>query len=186
MNDNEIREQILQNDTNAFKLIYEYWYGGMCLYAGRFVYDSQAAEDVVQQVLINVWDQRYKLQEVRSLKAYLLRMIYNSCMNYLDHQKVVNKHKEAALQQLNEMELRCIEESETDHSEIIKALDTLPERNREVFRLHYFEGLKHKEIAAKLNISDRTVETHIVKGLRKLRTLLKKNVHIFLLLCKGF
>lgn len=186
MNDNEILQRILKNDTSAFELIYECWFGGLCLYAGRFISDTQAAEDVVQQVLINVWEKRSTLHNIRSLKAYLLRLIYNSSMNYLDHQKVVNRHKETALQQLNEMELLSIEESESNHSELKKALETLPERNREIFKLHYFEGLKHKEIAAQLNISDRTVETHIVKGLRKLRTLLKKNVPIFLLLCKGF
>lgn len=177
MHEQEILKLIISGDREVFKTVYQKWYAELCIYAQHFTSDADEAEDIVQNILVKLWDKRNSLKSVKSLKSYLYRMVHNACLNKHEHTKVKEKHKSEALATLHEFEIEAysIDDETNDFSNLKSALEKLPEKNRNIFKMHYFQGLKHKEIAEQLNISDRTVETHIVKGLRKLRELLKKS-----------
>lgn len=179
MKEQEILKRISENDTGVFELIYDRWFAPLCIYASRFLQDNDDAEEVVQGVMVKLWEQGHDIRKIQSLNSYLFKMVYNVCINKIEHGKVVQKHRDSAVYELQELEWQAFDHDDSDdYGELNKALDQLPPKNKEIFKLHYFEGLKHKEIAEKLNISDRTVETHIVKGLKKLRGFLKKNIQL--------
>jgi RNA polymerase sigma-70 factor (ECF subfamily) len=107
----------------------------------------------------------------------LYRTVHNNSINELKHIQVVDKHAEGVKSELDAIAFDGIDEDyQTKVSAMLAdAIEALPAKKSEIFKLKYFEGLKHKEIAARLGISYRTVETHIVKGLQKLRETLKED-----------
>ena len=110
-----------------------------------------------------------------SIKSYLYKSVYNSCLNEIKHRKVVNNHIDRELLdfyfseivQTPEAELALL--GEDINNALREAIDKLPERCREVFVLSKMEELSNKEIAERLNISVKTVEVQMTKALSRLR-----------------
>jgi RNA polymerase sigma-70 factor (ECF subfamily) len=137
--------------------------------------DVEIARDTVQQLYYKIWENRMVLNISISIKAYLFKSLYHACLNTLQHQKNIQKYEECQLADLYFSTIIQTPEAEMFlwQSDIKQALQeaiaTLPEKCREVFLLSKMEGLKNREIAAKLNISEKTVERHMSLALSKLR-----------------
>ena len=172
-------------DRDTFNRFCAGKYPGLIAYAGLFLKgeDRLWAEDVVQDVLYSVWKRRRHLRgNPQEVQGYLLRSVYNRCMNYLQGKKV----RGAAAQDSSALETARLY-YDPDNNPVIRAIfdkdlgctieasvQELPERCREVFRLRYYEELSHKEIAERLGISVRTVEAHIYNALSSLRISLER------------
>lgn len=174
-NERKIIERIALGDKQAFSYIYETYYEMLCMYAYRFFSDEEESIELVQGALVKVWERREKLSEVKALKSYLYRMVHNMALNRIQHLKAAEKYKNAVADELQSIEMEEFELNDEDPKsrQLKAALSELPPKNREVFELRFYRGFKHKEIAERLNITERTVETHITKGLKKLRESLK-------------
>ena len=137
--------------------------------------DIETARDVVQQVYYKMWENRQSLNIELSVKAYLFKSVYNYSLNTLAHQKNIQQYEQKQMTDFYFSEVVQTPEAEMAlwQSDIEKALkeaiDTLPEKCREVFLLSKIEGLKNREIAEKLGISEKTVERHITIAISKLR-----------------
>ncbi len=123
-----------------------------------------------------------------TLTTYLFTLVKNRCLNFLRH-KLIEEEYNAQMKEELGFKLYALESmeysyhSEKELQEIIqRALDTLPERCREVFIKSRIEGLKYKEISEELGISVNTVENHIVTALKKLRVELKDYLPLLLFL----
>ena len=113
----------------------------------------------------------------------MLTMVKNQCMDFLKHQQVVHRYhinRKADLQQEMEFNYYAVSKFDPEQTDIEtleqlveKAIGELPEQCRKVFELSRYEGLKYREIAERLEISVKTVETHIANALKKLRITLK-------------
>ena len=138
------------------------------------------SRSIVQEVFINLWVKREKIEVAVTLKAYLYSMVKNRCIDYLRKEKVTAEISPSveSLKQIPFHDL--VEEAELNDC-INKAINLLPEKCREVFMLCRFEGLKYYEIAQKLNISLKTVEMQMGIALKKLREYLSDNQMINLL-----
>lgn len=162
-------------------------YPGLIAYAQLCLHGTDAswAEDVVQDVLFSVWKRRLFIRWDSTngggynIHAYCLRSVFNRCMNYLEHRKTRRSYEseEEAFLQMAERYYDPDRNPVIQHlfnQDIREAIDNsveaLPDRCRQVFRLSYFDGLSHREIAQKLGISERTVDSHIYTALRELRT----------------
>lgn len=185
MTETEILQLISVDPEKAFELIYRDWYADLSRYAYRFLKCQEEADDLVQACLVKLWDKRNQLNKVETLRGYLYRMVYHASLNRLDHLNVRHQYREHVMMELEDLKLQALSDTSDKFEHLHAALNQLPEKNRMVFKMHYFEGYKHKEIAERLNISDRTVETHIVKGLKKLRLYLGKKTTLFFILCTG-
>ncbi len=163
-----------QKHEVAFKTIFETYYTSLCCFAVQYLKDDNAAEEIVQEVFLKIWEKRKTIRIESSLKSYLFRSVRNSCLNLIQHEKIKSQHiddtKKRFKQEINpdkfylEIDLaKKIEES----------IDSLPEKRREIFRLCKEDGLKYKEIAEKLNISVKTVEAQMGLALKTLREKLK-------------
>ena len=167
---------LLDSDvTAAFKKIYnDYW---LELYKFAFVRikNQELAENIVQDIFISLWQSIDTLQISTSISAYLFSAaqyrVYstikkeNLFVKYLDHAATlpaVTAHDPQEIYQAKELQ-----------QQISEKITDLPAKTREVFLLSREEGLNTKEIASRLHISPRTVETHIHNSLKYLRMAFK-------------
>jgi RNA polymerase sigma-70 factor (ECF subfamily) len=146
----------------------------------RIVKDYEQAKDIVQNVLVKIWQNFDKLKEHKNLKGYLITAVRNSSLNYLRDYQQLEKNQ-IAIDGLSTQETEEDIESADKEALITKVHHTvgkLPEKWREAFILSKYEKLKYSEIAEKMNISDKTVEKYISKALSVLRSELKHLISI--------
>jgi len=167
-------ERIKKSDEKAFEILFHKYYGYLCLYAVKIIKDDTSAEEIVQDFFVKLWEKREQLNVETSLKNYLFRSVKNLCINYIQHNKIKIRHAENIL---SEVESNFSDDSnylEIDLSEKIEeSINSLPEKRKEIFILSRKEGLKYHEIAQKLNISIKTVETQMSLAIKTLRDKLK-------------
>ena len=148
----------------------------MLFFAIRYVKEEEAAKEIVQEAFINLWEKRESIQPDREVKSYLSASVRNRCLNYLRDNKRYNGtllSLGGLLPLLSSDEYSQIEFRELSR-QIQHAIDELPEKCREVFRLNRFEQMKYQQIADHLQISVKTVETQMSKALAHLRTRIKQ------------
>lgn len=165
----ELASQIRAGDERAFEQVFRAHYSALCGHANKILKDLEEAEEVVQDSFCKIWERREQLEITDSLKAYLFRTVHNACLNHLKHRKVRLAYAEhAGANQATYTNHDSAEQSELE-SQVLDAMNALPEKCREVFELSRFDGLKYREIAAKLNISEKTVENQMGKAFKILR-----------------
>ena len=161
----------VQLDKPAFETLFRSFFPGLVLFAQKYVPDRDSATEIVHNVFLNLWEKREKVDTSTSLKSYLFTSVHNRCLNFIRDQKKFDRD-ETLLERLDSDEFTDasdrLEEMELEQR-IYDAIQSLPEKCREVFTLNRFEELKYGEIAVKLDISVKTVETQISKALKILR-----------------
>ena len=168
----EILKRLSAGDEGVFKDIFEHYYNDLCTYVYvKLIRDKEEAEEIVQNIFVKLWEKRNELPEIDSLKSYLYKSAYHASINYFEHQAVIRKYKHETEYRLKKLELTepVNPFNEEKINEVIKMISKLPEQTKRVFTLKYLEGKKYKEIARELNISDKTVQTLIYRGLKQLR-----------------
>ncbi len=159
-----------ESTESVLQSIYRDYYEKLCKQVYLLVRDSNIAEDIVQEVIVEIWNKKDQLNIQQSLEAYLKRACKNRSLNHLRDQKVKWE---------DESELYDVEDSNVSseqqityeelEQEICSCIDHLPEKCRLVFTLSRFEDMSYNEIADNLGISIKTVENQISKALRILR-----------------
>jgi RNA polymerase sigma-70 factor (ECF subfamily) len=174
-------ENIKKGHLQSFETLFHRYYGYLCSYAEKFTLNHHAAEEIVQEFFVQLWEKREKISIESSVKNYFFRSIKNHCLNYIQHQKIHDKYSKTALQERKSDESHDEVYIETElAAKIEESILSLPEKRREIFRLSREEGLKYSEIAIKLNISIKTVETQMSLAIRSLREKLKEYITSFL------
>lgn len=167
--------QMRTHDSKAFELLFKRHYKPLCRRVNSMLNDEEASEDVVQQLFIKIWESRETLQTPDSVGAYLFTAARNRALNYIKSQARKSSN-EVPLNNLHD-EADNRTEEQMDAKELQKALyaaiDSLPEKRREVFVLSRFEGKSYKEIAEIKQISVKTVEAQMGKALATLREFIK-------------
>ncbi|MCK5367631.1 MAG: sigma-70 family RNA polymerase sigma factor, partial [Cyclobacteriaceae bacterium] len=130
----------------------------------------------------NLWSKRDEVDLNTSLKSYLFQGVYNRSLNYIrDHKKLIQFDTPQSDAELGKyMESRDHLESSEAESRINRALDDLPDKCREIFLMNRFDGLKYREIAKKLDISIKTVETQMSRALKTLREKLSDMITVLI------
>lgn len=178
---------IAENEFATFKELFDVYYPSLLIYAYQKVNDKNTAEDVVQDVFLSLWIHKEQIDFNLPLRPYLYRAVHNQCLNYLRsrHVALSVSGREASLLlheeivQYNQHDTLLLKELA---DEIALFIQTLPSQCRKVFRLSRQSGLKNKEIAQLLGISEKTVEGHLSKALKELRAHLVKAGLLSLLL----
>lgn len=168
-------KQLQKGNEKAFTSLFRKYYKDLVLFAGYFLSEKDVCEDIVQTVFVNVWDKRKDLNYKVSFKSFLLTSVKNNCLDELRHRKVVTEFQNNYNIFDNSLNLsteHAVLYSELN-SNLNKGLSLLPEKQREVFEMSRLQGIKYKEIAQQLNISERTVEDRMAKTMKILLSYLK-------------
>lgn len=182
MTDNELLARLNKGELTAFQELYLQYYVPLCIYAKQYTKIKEIAEEIVQDVFLNIWEQKGKLKITVSFKAYLYTAIRNQCLNHLKHLQVVQGYSEYYTQLLKDAQDYFILSQETGDSimianelekSLMETIDSLPDNCRKIFLMSRFEGLKHQDIADNLGVTLHTVHKQISIALDKLRTALK-------------
>ena len=159
-----------------FQKLFEDYFRSLVTYSYRYVNDWSVGEDIVQDVFMALWINRDKIDFEEPIKPYLYRATYNRSINYLnsvsvqrrvDHADMLDELIDREILSYNQHDNLLLKEIE---EEITSFVGTLPEQRKRVFLLSREENLKNKEIALRLNISEKAVEKHITKVLSDIRT----------------
>lgn len=184
-------ESFTKGDEKAFEYIFKTYFSYLLNYARQILKDTDAAEEIVESVFLNLWENKSEIKLETSLKSYLFKSVYNHCLNHLKHAQVKEryvlyfKHHVSTDSEGNiiSADYPISNLIEKELSEIIeKSIQDLPAQCREVFMMSRYQNLKNEEIAQKLNISVNTVRTQISRALAKLRESLKEYLPLAFLL----
>jgi len=169
--DNELASLIKENDQVAYTEIFLRYSKLLVAHAYRLLGDQDEANDVVQDVFLKLWQNRENLVLNTSLSSYLYIAIRNRVFNHISHQKIVAKYADSIL--------NFMEAGHAVTDELIRAKElaiiieqeiaALPPKMREVFLLNKREELSYKEIALKLDITDKTAKQQVYNALKNLR-----------------
>ena len=163
--DTEILNDLRTGDEYAFETIFKDYYPLLVNYSSRILFD----------IFCRLWDTHTNLNIKISLKAYLFKMTYTSCIDVIRHKKTENLFIDKTLQdyyfnqilQTPEAEIKLL--NDDIRNLILSSLDSLPEKCKKIFILHKLEGKTYNETAQELGISPKTVENQITIAMSRLR-----------------
>jgi RNA polymerase sigma-70 factor (ECF subfamily) len=162
-------ENIKQGNVDLFEQLFKYYYEHLVLFAFRYVKNRQAAEDVVHDVFINIWNNRKKLDFSLNFKSYLYSSVRNQSLKYIKNSNKVEKTTlDVVFIPSEDMPDNIIIKDEFEKA-IADAISNLPDRRQEIFCMHRFDNLSYSEIAMALEISVKTVENQMGSALKFLR-----------------
>lgn len=181
MNLQEFKDFECNSDKEFFRLLFARYFGPLCLYTMRFTHDKASAEEIVHDTFVKLWERREKIEVKENVVAYLYKSVQNNALNYLKSEQTRRKYSEAysdkmtqaqdfyAITQESGLSVLLAKELE---AKIIEAVESLPVRCKEIFKLSRFSGLKNQEIADKKSITLNTVQKQISIALEKLHEML--------------
>lgn len=180
-NDFKILTELKADSTKAFDLLFKEYHYRVFKFAEKLLKSTFEAEEVVQEVFIAVWENRYKIDPSREFSSYLFGIAKNLIYN-INRKKVYHYHYLSQLENQSPDSIKSTEE-QVDFSEasafFLEKMEQLPTRRKEIFYLSRNENLSYKQIADKLNISENTVDTQIRNVLNFLRKEFLKNFIFF-------
>lgn len=167
----ELLIRLIEGDSEAFEKIYYTYVERVYYFAYRYLNSAEDTEEIVQEVFTRMWENRRNINVEMSFSGYLLTTAKNTIFN--EHRKKVNHQAYCAyIIQYMQRNMHNVEQEIVykDLMELVdKTLAELPPKRREIFRLGRVQGWSHKEIAKKLSISEKTIETHMRLALRDIK-----------------
>lgn len=159
-------------DVQAFNEIYNrYWHKA---YGAAFkrLKVTEVCEEIVQDIFTDLWFRRKELVITTSFPVYLFSAVRYKVINYIHKELLKSSHRKFTALSASELDNSTEERVIAGdlHSRLQLEVTQLPEKCREVFELSRKEHKSNREIAQSLGISEKTVENHITKALRRLRT----------------
>ena len=165
-----LQERIRTGDESAFDILFRTHYAQLVRMAESVVRERALAEDIAQEVMLELWRRRETLELEQTFRAYLLRSTRNRALNLIRHQRVVAREAVSA-----GLEARLAPSAEEValglelERAVRVAIEALPDNCREVFQMSRDHGLRYSEIASALEISVKTVEKRMGRALAELR-----------------
>ena len=171
---------VQRGDQKAFDTLFRRYYPMLCAYGHRFV-ELEDAEEIVEDSLLWIWENRETLVIESSLNSYLFKMVYRRALNKLAHIDATQRADTRCYEEMQEML------QDTDYYQIEElakriedAVAALPESYREAFVMHRFRDMSYKEIAETLGVSPKTIDYRIQQALKQLRMDLKDYLPLLL------
>ncbi|SHI39878.1 RNA polymerase sigma-70 factor [Aquimarina spongiae] len=178
-------KSINEGNKEAFKVLFELYYGKLLFVASSYISNKEDAEEIVQDVFVKAWKKRKNISS--NINGYLFKITKNKCLDYLRSKKgklsaLANNASQIETfinhQALSDLDSNTIIEKELE-LQIQAGIDLLPEKCKKVFVKSRIEGLKNKQISEELEISIKTVENHMSKALKHMRLHLREFLSFF-------
>ncbi len=164
--------RISWGDPQAFERLFNDYYAPIFSFFKRRGVPHANAEDLAQDVFVNVWKKRAQLDEGKSIRGYLYTAAYNTLKMHFRSKSTRDAHMQKLAIEQQDLVLNAKDEFDVNEH-INKALNSLPEYQKVVFVMHRYDGLSYKEIAQVLDLSVKTIESRMSKALKALRVALR-------------
>lgn len=167
-------QRIRQDDRLALNALFAQYYRKLCRFACSCSVTHEQAEEIVSDVFFMIWKNRAHINIRQSVKAYLYSCVRHAALSVLRQQQpeisLSDEHDQA---DASTPEMQILYEEL--HARVQQAIDNLPPRCRQIFVMNRMDGLKHKEIASILAISEKTVEHQLTRALERIRLAMQHN-----------
>lgn len=168
-NENDLLSALAKGHEDALKVIYQKYWDRLFLSAYNVLKDKEACEDIIQEIFIQLWQRRESLHITTSLPAYLFTatryQVFHVIRKSAGRQELFEDLDKRLLADAPDIPLYIKEIQER----VNVAVENLPDKCREIYKLSREEHLSYREIAEKLQISPKTVENQITIALKRLR-----------------
>ena len=178
MQEKTLFEEIRNGNIEMFGILFKKYFGSMCVIAKIFTSDTQAAEDIVQDIFIRLWEKRREYEEIPNLQVFLYVLVKNRCMDFLRSKKNTIEYTETELIYQAETFQDLVQEEEICRI-IDDAIAQLPVQSAKIMRLT-LDGKQNKEISEILNISVNSVKTLKYNALHTMRSRLEEKYYLLL------
>lgn len=173
-------QRTVKNDDTCTR-IFQMYYRELAYFASHILKDQTAAEDVVQDVFVMLFEKGFPVEEEEELKAYLYVVVRNRCLDHIKHLKIVEKHQQESEGRELSQDSMLASIIETETLSILKReIDLLPLECAKVMRLFLF-GYNSTEIAQQLGIEPSTVRAQKQRGVLLLKKTLPPSIFLFIL-----
>lgn len=170
LRDLQLAKEIRNGDIKAFEKVFRQFYTPLLYFATGITGRSDIAEEIIQDIFFQIWRDREYLDIRSSLKGYLYTSVKNSALQFCRRENLGAKFSDYAKDEkgyepdpLNSLEYKEME------GFIFRALDKMPYRRAQIFKMHRFEGKKYTEIADAFSLSVKSVEAEMSKAIKQLR-----------------
>jgi len=178
-NEQLLLQRIQGDDDASFKLLYDTYWELLFLQALKKTKSQDLAKDLAQETFIAFWKYRKHLKEIHNLKSYLLTMLKNQFLKWIDLEKIAFDELDAAVPNATftdgEDGFKIMEFNEL-YAFLMDKIDGLPTRSRQIFLQNRFENRTVKDLAATYNISESTVRNHLSQATSKIQEQLENNL----------
>jgi RNA polymerase sigma-70 factor, ECF subfamily len=165
----DLVRRLREGDERIFKIIFDHYYRPLTVFTLKYLPDVEEAKEIVQDFFVRFWSRHAELDIRFSLKMYLYQSVKNAALNYIEKNKVAQRRLGQYSPPLastdNALEHMMVAEQE---EMLMRAIDNLPDKCREIFLLSRTQHLSNQAIAQHLNISPKTVEAQISIALKRL------------------
>jgi RNA polymerase sigma-70 factor (family 1) len=184
LNETELISLVANGDRGAFTRLYTTYLNNIYKYIFSICYSKEVSEEIVQQLFVKIWENRANLTGVIAIKPYLYRSAKNLLLNHIKKEQVETRV-------LDVVELNTQHETNNTYNELVygeyyqlaqNAINLLPEKRRQIFKLRLNDDLSLDEIALKLSISKSVVKKQLYTGMDFVRKYLFKHGEIIVLL----
>jgi len=169
-NDLYILEKLKLGDPDAFKILFDTYYLPLCTYSLKYCDCFELTEDIVQDLFIKIWDEKLYEKFEGAIAPYLFKSIKNNTLQAI---KINSKYRFEDIEDLvnkflidDQVDKTILEK---EQKKLLKQIEALPKKSKEVFKAIVLENLKYKEVALQLDITVNTVKTHYSRALKQLR-----------------
>ncbi|MCQ4874454.1 MULTISPECIES: RNA polymerase sigma factor [Odoribacteraceae] len=169
MESDDVLMGLKRREESALAILFDMYYEKLYLFAEKYIYDSDKAHDIVQDVFLRIWETAERLVLKSSIQHYLFASVRNGCLNYLKSLQIEDRNNRKYVEAYIESQNVDMVEDEELLVKIRQVLDELPDKCREVCLLRFVEGYKYSEIAASLAMNENTVKAQLHRGMERLR-----------------
>lgn len=175
----ENTEKINLESTAQFQKVFEAHYISLCLFAEKYVVDSNLAADIVQDSFLSLWEHRKEFFYIYQIKSFLYITIKNKALNEIKHQKVVDSYYAKIIEKSKDWFFRDNVIEQETYRILCSAIEKLPRRAKQVMKLT-LKGYTNKEMAEEIHVSSETIHSVKKSAYKKLRGLISKDAIILI------
>lgn len=184
LTDNSLVSRLQDSDQEVYRLLFERHYKNLVIKAYQILKDENLSKDAAQDVFVALWNARKNLNSDMNFSSYLGRAVVNRSINQLKSRRHHATTDEAQINLLSTTERSPSQRLEDEELKTVlqQAINSMPDKCREIFMLCRMDQLSHKEIAQELGISTKTIENQMTKALKIIRAAIAKYKSMTLIL----
>lgn len=184
-NDDLIMRLLREGNEEAFEAVYKEFYRGLCAFASQYIDEIEECEEIVQDVMMWLWENRSSLLPEMSVKSLLFTIVKNKCLNSISHKQIKQRvHENLFVKFEDQFEDPDLYIGNEMMKKLDEAILNLPDDYRTAFTMNRFEDLTYNEIAERMDVSAKTIAYRISQALKILREDLKEYMPLLIFLLK--